>query len=99
MKKQLLLFSLLITFFSPMCAADPANNESNQLYLSGLQIRKDAHKRQLIEKLKQKLLLIDQQIAYTERSSESDENRELHLSGLRFRKETLQKQLQALQKQ
>ena len=41
MKKQLLLFSLLITFFSPMCAADPANNESNQLYLSGLQIRKD----------------------------------------------------------
>ena len=98
MKKQLLLFSLLITFFSPMCAADPAN-ESKQLYLSGLQIRKDAHKRQLIEKLKQKLLLIDQQIAYTERSSESDENRELHLSGLRFRKETLQKQLQALQKQ
>ena len=96
MKKQLLLFSLLITFFSPMCAADPANNESNQ---RGLQIRKDAHKKQLIEKLNRELLLIDQQIAYTERSSESDENRELHLSGLRFRKETLQKQLQALQKQ
>ena len=92
MKKQLLLFSLLITFFSPMCAADPAKN-------SGLQLRKDTHKRQLIEKLKQALLLIDKQIAYTERSSASDENRELYLKGLRFRKETLQKQLQALQKQ